>query len=327
MPHSLIDRMSLTRETLHDLAAEQIAELENEAIEAAKEDGIGLTPDMMDDPEAMKKVRSVTAKQLVKQRQAILDNIEKQANRSAKENAVSFESLGVDAVIVDEAHEFKKPPIATRMQLRGLNTQTSNRSIALNFLTQYVKRQNNGRGVFLFTGTPVTNSLNEIFNMSRYFMDDRLGQSGIKDWDTWFNTFADAMTDVELTAAGTYEPVKRLSAFVNVDELVRVMSEYTDVVQAKDMPEFVARATPSGKTLASAGLTAKDADLLANGRTDKPEGRPYKKVVTDVGEMSPNLPVTTLAGDRLVLGSLWKSDGYAGGRARGAGGDRTGRGA
>jgi N12 class adenine-specific DNA methylase len=288
MPHSLIDRMALTRETLHELAAEQIAELENEAIEAAKEDGINLTPQMMDDDEAMKKVRSVTAKQLVKQRQNILDNIEKQGNRSSKEGAVSFEKLGVDAIVVDEAHEFKKPPIATRMQLKGLNTQTSNRSIALNFLTQYVKKQNAGKGVYLFTGTPVTNSLNEIFNMSRYFMDDRMGQSGIKDWDTWFNTFADAMTDVELTAAGTYEPVKRLSAFVNVDELVRMMSEYTDVVQAKEMPEFVPRATKSGKTLASPDLTPDEMDYLTNGRMENPEGRPYKKVVTDVGEMSPD---------------------------------------
>lgn len=287
MPHSLIDRMTLSEDTLKELAADQIAELETEALEAAREDGVNLTPQMMDDAEAMKKVRSPTAKQLVHQRQAILDNIQKQANRSAREGALSFEKLGVDALIVDEAHEFKKPPITTQMKLKGLNTATSNRSIALKFLSDYTTRQNNGKGVFLFTGTPITNSLNEIYNMSRYFMSDRLEQAGVKDWDTWFNTFADALTDVELNAAGTLEPVKRLSTFVNIDELVRTMSEFTDVVQAKSMPEFVDRQTPSGKTLSSSDLTAEERDFLTNGRIEKPEGRPYKKIVMDVGQMSP----------------------------------------
>jgi N12 class adenine-specific DNA methylase len=279
--------MTLTRKTLEELSADQIAELENEAIEAAQEAGYTLTPQMMDDKKAMAGVRSPTAKDLVKQRQQIIDNIEKQANRSSREGAVPFEELGIDAVMVDEAHEFKKPPIATKMRLRGLNTATSNRSIALNFLTDYVKKNNDGNGVYLFTGTPVTNTLNEIFNMSRYFMNDRLAHAGIESWDTWFNTFAEAASDVELTDAGEYEPVRRLSAFVNVDELVHMMSEFTDVVQAKDMPEFVARATPDGKTLGSPDLSAAERDFLENGRTPKAAGRPYKRIITDVGEMTP----------------------------------------
>ena len=288
MPHSLIDKMTLKRDTLRELAADQIAELEAEAIAAAREDGQPLTTQMMDDKKEMGKLRSPTAKQLVNQRNNIIANIEKQANRSSEEGAVPFEDLGIDSIIVDESHEFKKPPIATRMKLKGLNTQTSNRSIALNFLTGYVKKNNNGRGVYLFTGTPITNSLNEIFNMGRYFMDDKMALSGIRDWDAWFNTFASAVSDVELTAAGTYEPVTRLSSFDNVDELIRMMSEFTDVVQAKDMPEFVARTTPSGKTLASPDLTAEERAFLVDGRSEKPEGRPYKKIVTDVAEMSPD---------------------------------------
>lgn len=268
MPHSLIDRMTLTRKTLMDLAQDQIANLENEAMEAARDDGVRLTPEMMGDADAMKAVRSVTAKNLVKQRQSIIDNIEKQANRSSREDAIPFENLGVDALMVDEAHEFKKPPLVTKMQMRGLNTQPSARSIALNFLTGHVTSQNEGRGVYLFTGTPVTNTLNEIFNMARYFMGDRMEKDGIKDWDTWFNTFADATSDVELTAAGTYEPTTRLASFVNTDELVRMMSEFTDVVRAQDMPEFVKRPT-------------------AEGRSENPIGRPYKKIENDVAEMTP----------------------------------------
>ena len=290
MPHSLIDRMSLKRETLMELAAEDIANLENEAIEAAGSDGYNLTPEMMDAPKSKeyKAVRSPTAKELVKARQAILTKIEKDSNRSSRADALSFEDLGVDAIMVDEAHVFKKPPyVATRMRVKGLNTATSNRSIGLGFLTSYVKRANSGRNVYLFTGTPITNSLNEIFNQSRYFMDDRLEQAGVKQWDAWFNTFAAAQPDVELTAGGQFENVTRLASFVNTDELVRMMSEFTDVVQAKDMPEFVDRTTKNGKTLKSPDLTADERDFLTNGRTPNPPGRPYKKIITDVGEMSP----------------------------------------
>ena len=162
----------------------------------------------------------------------------------------------------------KKPPIKTKMTLKGLNTNTSQRSIALNFLTGYVGKRNSGKGVYLFTGTPITNSLNEIFNMGRYFMRDVMDRDGIGYWDTWFNTFANALPDVELAPDGTFEPVTRLSAFDNVDELVRVMSEFTDVVRASQMPEFVKR--ESGE-----------------GRTDNPIGRPFKHVINDVAEMSP----------------------------------------
>ena len=268
MPHSVIDKLTLQRETLMGMAQEQITELENEAMDAAREDNVRLTPEMMDDPEAMKKVRSPTAKQLVHQRNRILTNIEKQATRASAEGAVPFETLGIDAVIVDEVHEFKKPPISTRMQMRGLNKEPSDRSIALNFLLDYTGRNNSNRGVFLFTGTPITNTLGEIFHQSRYFMRDAMTAAGVRDWDSWFNTFAQAQTDVELNASGEYEPVTRISAFVNTDELVRMMSEYTDVVQAKDMPEFRPRPTTEG-------------------RTPKAEGRPFKKIVTDVADMSP----------------------------------------
>lgn len=295
MQHSHLDRMALKRETLMGLAREQITAVEDEMNAAAEEDNENLDRVNLNDlADIEKKIRSVTAKNLAKTRLSILSNIEKQAQRASREGAVPFEDLGVDALFVDEAHEFKKPPIATRMNVKGLNTKTSERSIALNFLTQYVKNNNNGNGVFLFTGTPVTNSLNEIFNISRYFMDDVMKREGIADWDTWFNTFADALNDVELVTTGDYESIKRLSSFVNVDELVRVMSQFTDVVQAKDMPEFVDRATETGKTLGSPGLTPEERDFLENGRTENPTGRPYKRVINDVVEI-PSDQATILA--------------------------------
>ena len=289
MPHSLIDKMALSRETLKALAADQIAQLEEEALEAAREDQVVLTVADMDDPEALKKVRSVTAKNLVKQRNAIIANIEKQALRASGDDAIPFEGLGVDAIIVDEAHVFKKPPITTKMQLKGLNTATSNRSIALNFLTGYVKRNSGGRGTYMFTGTPITNTLTEIFNMMRYTMDDVMAKDGIDQWDAWFNTFADASSDVELNAAGEYEPVSRLASFVNVAELRRMAGQFLDIVFADDMPEFQPRETADGKTLDSPDLTEDErADLLNSRSEENPIGRPYKKIINDVAPMGPH---------------------------------------
>jgi N12 class adenine-specific DNA methylase len=288
MPHSVMDKLALTRATLDALAAEQIAALESEAIDAAMEAGVVLTPEMMDGkPEDLAKLRlPPTAKDLVTARKRLKAKIDKMALRASAPGAVTFEQLGVDAIMVDEAHLFKKPVISTQMRVKGLNTTASNRSIALDFLTGYIKQQNNGRGVYLFSGTPITNTLNEVFNQSRYFMQDRMEAAGAGEWDTWFNTFADAENDVELTAAGTYEPVKRLAQFSNVDELVALMSEFTDVVQAKDMPEFKPRATADGKTLHSPDLSPADREFLTNGRTEKPEGRPYLRIINDVGQMS-----------------------------------------
>jgi N12 class adenine-specific DNA methylase len=290
--HSHLNRFALKKDTLLALARDQITEIEDEMYAAAAEDGDNIgNVNLNDEKDIDRKMKSITAKQLAKQRLKILNKIEEQGQRASREDAVPFEDLGVDCILVDEAHEFKKPPIATRMKVKGLNTEASSKSIGLDFLTKYIKNNNNGNNVFLFTGTPITNSLNEIFNMAKYFMDDVMKRDGIGDWDTWFNTFADALPDVELVETGDYETVKRLSSFNNVDELVRVMSQFTDVVQASDMPEFVDRPTPSGKTLSSPDLTDEERDFLENGRTENPVGRPYKRIINDVSEILPEQAV------------------------------------
>ena len=300
MPHSLLDRLTLREETLMALAAEEIAALEQafwEAIEEAQEAGENVLsygsggPRTMaefdlDNEEHIKKLRVTTAKELVKARMRIIENIRRQAQRSSRPDAIPFEDLGVDMLMVDEAHLFKKPPMATRMAMRGLNKSVSNRSIALKFLTDYIKRQRNGRGVHLFTGTPITNTLAEIFHMQRYVMQGDMARDGIDQWDSWFNTFASGVSDVEFTAAGDYQAVTKLAGFINVAELRRLMGPYMDVVFADDMPEFKPRETTSGKTITDE-LSDAERDELLNGRRENPVGRPYKKIVMDVAEMSP----------------------------------------
>lgn len=287
VPHSLIERLTFREETLMAMAREEIEALEAEARLAASEDGASLTDEMLEDPEELKKLRSPTAKELVKARNRIIESIKKQAQQSSREGAVPFEELGIDMVLVDEAHEFKKPPIATRMKMKGLQTQTSQGSIQLNFITRYIRGQNNGGNVHLFTGTPITNTLTEIFHQMRYIMAEEMAQVGIDQWDGWFGSFAKEVQDVELTAAGEYETTNRLRGFINVPELRKMIGQYMDVVFSDDMPEMQPRQTSTGKTLAAPDLTEAERAQLLNGRTEGAKDRPYKKVVNETSDPTP----------------------------------------
>lgn len=122
--------------------------------------------------------------------------------------------------------------------------------------------------------------------MMRYVMDDEMRRDGLQNWDGWFNTFASETNDIEITAAGEYEPVTRLASFINVADLRRMMAPYTDIVFADDMPEFKPRKTRSGKTMADTLTDSERAELL-QGRDEEAVGRPYKKVVVDSAEMTP----------------------------------------
>lgn len=286
MPHSLVDKLSFKEDTLMAMAEQQIYELEQAAIEAAEQDGEKISVEQMEKmrtagkDEKVKGVRSTTAKKLVTMRNKIINQIKQSALNASAVDAISFEDLGIDMVLVDEAHAFKKPPFATTRKIKGLTTESSNRSIQLSFITQYIQSINNGRGVHLFTGTPITNTLTEMYHMMRYVMPKAMEDAGIKEFDSWMNSFAEETADMEFTSTGDVEMVSRLASFTNVPELRRFVGQYWDTVFADDMPEFKPRETASGKTITDK-LTDKEQDELLNGYTEEPQGRPYKKVIVE----------------------------------------------
>lgn len=291
MPHSMIDKLTLSEETLRAMAADDIAALEAELEEALAEEG-GATLDevlAMDSETVNKKMgfKNPTAKQIAKQRLKLLEDIQKQAMDSSKADAVNFEELGVDMIMVDEVHEFKKPSIATRMNMKGLNTSSNKRSVNLQFLTRYVRRMNNGGNVHTFTGTPITNTLTEIYHQMRYVMEEEMQKLNVAAWDGWFGSFATDITDIELSATGEYQLVTRLAGFVNVPELRKMIGQFMDIVFANDMPEMQPRKTKSGKILSDGSLTEAEKAELLNGRTESAKDRPYKKVINVTTEMSP----------------------------------------
>ena len=284
LPHSLLDRMTLSEDTLMSMAADDIAGLEQEFRIAAEAEGINENIDL-DDEATVKKMRGGTAKELAKARKRIIETIKKQAQKSSKEGAVTFEDLGIDMILVDEVHEFKKPSIVTRMNMKGLNTQLSQKSIQLQLLTRYVRQMNNGGNIHTFTGTPITNTITEIYHQMRYVMDTEMQEAAVSDWDGWFGSFATEVQDVELSSAGDYEMVTRLAGFVNVPELRQMIGQYMDTVFAEDMPEMQPRKTKSGKVM-SDELTELERSELLNGRTEGAKDRPYKKVINDTVDMT-----------------------------------------
>lgn len=272
VPHSLIDRFGLKRETIYQLAQKELDALESEFWEAAAAINIrrgsvdlndsravfGLINQARGEDRNLKR----TAKELASARRRLVSRIESQASKFSKPDSVFFEDLGVDAILVDEAHIFKKISLATRKQIKGLNKSESGKGFQLGLLTDYLKRENNGYGVHLFTGTPVTNTLNEVFNMMRYVMHDEMSEQSIESFDDWYNNYAKGVTDIEPTSGGTWEAVERLRAFLNIPELARLAGQVFDVVRAKDMPEFLPRPSDDG--------------FIPEGQ--KAEGRPAKAV-------------------------------------------------
>ena len=291
MPHSMIDKLTLSEETLMAMAADDIAALESELEEAlAEEGGATLEEVLAMDSEALAKklaFKSPTAKEIAKTRLNLIEKIQKQAQESSKADAVNFEDLGVDMIMVDEVHEFKKPSIATRMKMKGLNSSDNKRSVNLQLLTRYVRRMNNGGNVHTFTGTPITNTLTEIYHQMRYVMEEAMQQLNVANWDGWFGSFATDIQDIELSATGDYQLVSRLAGFVNVPELRKMIGQYMDIVFADDMPEMQPRKTQSGKLLSDPTLTESEKAELINGRTENAKDRPYKKVINVTTEMSP----------------------------------------
>lgn len=145
---------------------------------------------------------------------------------------------------------------------------------------------NNGKGVHLFTGTPITNTVVEMYHNMKYVMPNEMKEAGVFNFDDWFNTFSQVTSNMEYSSTGEVENVDRLNAFVNVAELRRMVGQYMDIVFAEDMPEFEPRKTESGKALSDKNLTAEERDHLINGRDENAVGLPYVQTVNEVIPMN-----------------------------------------
>lgn len=178
-----------------------------------------------------------SVKQMESKKQQLEDKIQNLNNEEIKDHVVNFEELGVNALFVDEAHTFKNMEIFTKMSnIAGINTNGSQRAMDMRMKTQYINEINHGTGVVMATGTPISNSIAEMYVMQVFLQENRLREKGIYNFDSWAATFGEVTTSLELAPEGTgYRMRTRFSKFVNLPELMQIFKEVADVI----LPEML----------------------------------------------------------------------------------------
>lgn len=180
--------------------------------------------------------QNFTVKQLEKAKKSIQAKLDKLNDQSRKDDIVIFEELGVDRLFIDEAHYFKNLFLYTKMRNVGGIAQTeAQKSSDLFMKTQYLDEITGGRGVVFATGTPISNSMVELYTMQRYLQYNTLRRHDLQHFDAWASTFGETITAIELTPEGSgYRPKTRFAKFYNLPELMSMFKEVADI-QTADM--------------------------------------------------------------------------------------------
>ncbi len=163
-----------------------------------------------------------------------------QALATSKDDMLTISEIGVDQIIVDEAQEFRKLSFPTNMSgLKGVDPDGSQRAWDLHVKARFIATINPARPLILASGTPLTNTLGEMFSLQRFMQPDALEERGIHQFDAWASLFGDTSTELELQPSGRYKPVTRFAEFVNVPELIAMFRSIADVVLKDDLRTYL----------------------------------------------------------------------------------------
>lgn len=240
VPHSSFTLLPVSVETYKKHIDEQIRELELAMMELAQ------------DPANRRIVRQVQAAI-----ERLKERLERKLKQHAKDQTMFFEELGVDQLFVDEAHYFKNLMFGTRMlRVRGLSSSASERASDLFMKTQYLTKLNNGRGVVFSTGTPISNTMAEMYTMLRYLAMPTLREHNWQHFDAWAGTFGKTVSAPEMTVDGKFRETTRFAKFVNMPELATIFREVADV---QVDPEALGLARPTIR----GGILAEDDAIAA----------------------------------------------------------------
>lgn len=175
--------------------------------------------------------------QAKKQESALVRETQKLDRRT--DDVLTFEQMGVDALFIDEAHNYKKIGFTTKMQnVKGVDTGYSERANSLYLKVSYVQEKNGGRNVILATGTPITNTMAEVWTMMRFVAPEILQDYGIRTFDEFAATFGQVEPSLEQNSTGGFKIADRFKSYVNVPELVKAFRSHADVVLTTDVAEF-----------------------------------------------------------------------------------------
>jgi len=187
-------------------------------------------------------------KELEKAKKRLVAKLKERADREGKDNTLTFEELGVDQIFVDEADLYKNLFYTTKMnRIAGLPNSESNRALDMYMKTRYVREITRGRGVVFATGTPISNTMAEMYTMLRYLAPDLLKERGVAHFDAWAANFAEAVTALELAPDGSgYRMHTRFAKFINLPELLTMFRSFADV-QTAEMLNLPRPAIAGGK--------------------------------------------------------------------------------
>jgi N12 class adenine-specific DNA methylase len=178
-------------------------------------------------------------KRLEQRKEAMRMRLEALTGR--KDNMVTIQEMGVDQLIIDEAQAFRKLSFITNGgSIKGIDPDGSQRAWDLYVKEKYIESIQPQRAIILSSGTPVTNTLGEMFTIGRYMNEGELQERNIHEFDAWKAMFGETVTELELQPGGQYKPLTRFAQLINVPELVAMFRSYADVVQRKDLKELIA---------------------------------------------------------------------------------------
>ena len=217
--HTQFEKIPLSRERQIAMLEDQIADITFSIEEAAHQAG-----------------QNYTIKQLEKTKKSLQARMKKLNDQTRKDDVVTFEQLGVDRLFVDESHSFKNLFLYTKMRnVAGISQTDAQKSSDMFMKCRYMDELTGGRGITFATGTPVSNSMTELYTIMRYLQYDTLMRMGMGHFDSWAATFGETVTAIELSPEGTgYRAKTRFARFFNLPELISIFKEAADI-QTADM--------------------------------------------------------------------------------------------
>ena len=254
------------------------------------------------------RAENFTIKQMELARKQMEKRLEKLVKAERKDDVVTFEELGVDSLMIDEAHMFKNLMCVSKMRnVAGISQTESQRASDLLMKTMYLDEITGGRGVTFATGTPLSNSMTELYTMQRYLQRHTLEINGLSNFDAWASTFGETVTAIELAPEGTgYRTKTRFAKFYNLPELMAMFKECADI-QTADMLKLPVPDLEGGKPInvqlqpssiqrVMVADLGKRADTVRKGSVDPKEDNMLKitndgrKLALDQRLIDPQLP-------------------------------------
>lgn len=219
--HSQFDMCALSEDKQREYINAEIDDLET-ALEAAKRDG----------------QNSLSVKSIERSKKSLEEKLNKLNDKQRKDDFIEFEKLGIDKLFIDESQEYKNLSTATKMNnVSGVVSKGSAKALQLLMKCKYMDEKTGGNGIVFASGTPISNSMTEMYTLSRYLQADKLEKMGIDSFDKWASVFGETETSMEVkpTGDGQYQNKTRFAHFINLPELQTMFREVADVKLASSL--------------------------------------------------------------------------------------------